>query len=244
VKPEPDIPNLEKALALAEAARPELVIGFGGGSAMDLAKLVAVLPGSGQGIHEVVGPEKVLGRRVALIQVPTTAGTGSEGGTRALVTDPSTRNKLAVQSRHMLADLAVVDPDLTLTVPAPVTAAAGRVLVVDDEREIAELVAETLGRDGYEVEAVTGGRAALARLARGGIDLVVTDLRMPDLDGAQLVAALRAAHPELASRLVLITGDVLGAQTGEAARAAGLPVLEKPLDLAALRREVRRLLDA
>jgi CheY-like chemotaxis protein len=71
---------------------------------------------------------------------------------------------------------------------------------------------------------------------------VVTDLRMPDLDGAGLVAALRAAHPGLASRLVLITGDVLGAQTGEAARAAGLPVLEKPLDLAALRREVRRLL--
>jgi alcohol dehydrogenase class IV len=92
---------------------------------MDLAKLVAVLPGSGQTIHEVVGPEKVLGRKVALIQVPTTAGTGSEGGTRALVTDPATQNKLAVQSRFMLADLAVVDPDLTMTVPPAVTAATG-----------------------------------------------------------------------------------------------------------------------
>ena len=93
------------------------MVGFGGGSAMDLAKLVAVLPGSGQTIHEVVGPEKVRRRRVALVQVPTTSGTGSEAGTRALVTDPATQNKLAVQSRHMLADLAVVDPDLTLTVP-------------------------------------------------------------------------------------------------------------------------------
>src|SRR3712207_4249217 len=125
VKPEPDVPNLEAALAMAERARAELVVGFGGGSAMDLAKLVAVLPGSGQSIHDVVGPEKVNGRNVALAQVPTTSGTGSEAGTRALVTDPATRNKLAVQSRHMLADLAVVDPDLTLSVPPAVTAATG-----------------------------------------------------------------------------------------------------------------------
>ncbi|MFC7735728.1 iron-containing alcohol dehydrogenase [Roseomonas sp. GCM10028921] len=125
VKPEPDLPNLEKVLAVAEAMRPDLVIGYGGGSAMDLAKLVAVLPGSGQTLHEVVGPERVRGRSAALIQVPTTAGTGSEGGTRSLVTDPATQNKLAVQSRHMLADLAVVDPDLTMTVPPAVTAATG-----------------------------------------------------------------------------------------------------------------------
>lgn len=125
VKPEPDLPNLEKALALAEQLRPDLVVGFGGGSAMDLAKLVAVLPGSGQTFTEVVGPEKVIGRKVALFQVPTTAGTGSEGGTRALVTDPATQNKAAVQSRYMLADVAIVDPDLTLTVPPAVTAATG-----------------------------------------------------------------------------------------------------------------------
>jgi alcohol dehydrogenase class IV len=125
VKPEPDIPNLDAALALAERANPDLVIGLGGGSALDLAKLVAVLPCSGQTIHDVVGPEKVKGRRVALVQVPTTAGTGSEAGTRALVTDPATQAKLAVQSRHMLADLAVVDPALTLSVPPAVTAATG-----------------------------------------------------------------------------------------------------------------------
>ena len=127
VKPEPDVPNLDEALALAlaERTKPDFVVGFGGGSAMDLAKLVAVLPGSGQGIHDVVGPEKVIGRAVALAQVATTSGTGSEAGTRALVTDPATRNKLAVQSKHMLADLAVVDPDLTTTVPPDVTAATG-----------------------------------------------------------------------------------------------------------------------
>lgn len=125
VKPEPDLPNLDAALAMAEQVKPQLVVGFGGGSALDLAKLVAVLPGSGQTLHEVVGPEKVKGRHVKLVQVPTTAGTGSEAGTRSLVTDPATEQKLAVQSRHMLADLAVVDAELTMSVPPAVTAATG-----------------------------------------------------------------------------------------------------------------------
>ena len=125
VRPEPDIPNLLDLLAAVDAAKPDLVVGFGGGSAMDLAKLAAVLPGSGQSIHDVVGPEKVHGRKVGLAQVPTTSGTGSEAGTRSLVTDSATQNKLAVQSRHMLADIAIIDPDLTMTVPAAVTAATG-----------------------------------------------------------------------------------------------------------------------
>ncbi|GAA0575061.1 hypothetical protein GCM10009416_12160 [Craurococcus roseus] len=110
VKPEPDVPNLEKALALAERTKPDLAVGFGGGSAMYFAKLVAVLPGRGQTTADVAGPEKVNGRVVALAQAATTSGTGSEAGTRASVTDPAARNKLAVQSRHMLADLAAVDP--------------------------------------------------------------------------------------------------------------------------------------
>ena len=61
VEPEPSVPNLEQLLALAERVRPDVVVGFGGGSAMDLAKLAAVLPGSGQGIADVVGPERVKG---------------------------------------------------------------------------------------------------------------------------------------------------------------------------------------
>lgn len=125
VKPEPDVPNLEAALAMAGEVKPDLVIGFGGGSAMDLAKLVAVLPASGQTLADVVGPEKVSRKGAVLMQVPTTSGTGSEAGTRALVTDPVTQNKLAVQSLHMLADIAIIDPSLTLTLPPAVTAATG-----------------------------------------------------------------------------------------------------------------------
>lgn len=166
VKPEPDIPNLEKALALAGTTQPELVVGFGGGSAMDLAKLVAVLPGSGQSIHDVVGPEKVLRRKAALLQVPTTSGTGSEGGTRALVTDPATQNKLAVQSRFMLADLAVVDPDLTMTVPPAVTAATG----VDALAHCAEAFTSRKAHPAIDLYALEGIRLVGRFLARAVAD--------------------------------------------------------------------------
>lgn len=125
VAAEPDVADLDAALAAARGFDPDLVVGFGGGSAMDLAKLVAALTGSGQTLTEVVGPDKVAPRRIALAQVPTTSGTGSEAGHRALITDPVTQNKLAVQSRNLLADLALIDPDLTMTVPARITAETG-----------------------------------------------------------------------------------------------------------------------
>lgn len=125
VKPEPDLPNLEAAVAAAKAAGADAVIGFGGGSAMDLAKLVAVLVTSGQRLPDISGPNRAPARTVRLAQIPTTAGTGSEVGTRALVTDPATLNKVATESVHMLADIAIIDPALTASVPPAVTAATG-----------------------------------------------------------------------------------------------------------------------
>jgi alcohol dehydrogenase class IV len=133
---------------------------------MDLAKLAAVLPGSGQTIGDVVGAERVQERRCALVQVPTTAGTGSEAGTRALVTDPATRNKLAVQSRHMLADLAVIDPDLTLTVPAQATAATG----VDALAHCAEAFTSRKAHPVVDHYALEGIRLVGRHLARAVAD--------------------------------------------------------------------------
>lgn len=125
IPPEPDLPAVEAVLASARDFRPDLVIGLGGGSVMDVAKLVAVLWDGDQSILDVVGPNKVAGRRTALAQVPTTSGTGSEAGIRALVTNPETLAKLAVESHFMLADIAVLDPELSYSVPAAVTAATG-----------------------------------------------------------------------------------------------------------------------
>lgn len=124
VMPEPDSVNLDQALAAARAAAPDLVVGFGGGSVMDVAKLVSVLRG-GQTMADVVGPNRVQGRQNALALVPTTAGTGSEAGIRALVTDAATLNKVAVESRFLMADMVALDPDLTTSVPPAVTAATG-----------------------------------------------------------------------------------------------------------------------
>ncbi|OOY14324.1 iron-containing alcohol dehydrogenase [Thioclava sp. DLFJ4-1] len=120
---EPDIENLE--VARAAAAGADLIIGFGGGSAMDLAKLVAVMIGHDMPLSDISGPGRAPARKVGLVQIATTAGTGSEVGTRALVTDPETGAKVATESPHMLADLAILDPELTVSVPPHVTAATG-----------------------------------------------------------------------------------------------------------------------
>lgn len=123
VVPEPDIPNLNLAVAAAKGA--DCIIGFGGGSAMDLAKLVAVMVDSDLALDQISGPHRAPPRTAKLVQIPTTAGTGSEIGTRALVTDPATQSKVATESRHMLADMVIVDPTLTYSVPPAVTAATG-----------------------------------------------------------------------------------------------------------------------
>ncbi|MFC6489296.1 iron-containing alcohol dehydrogenase [Nitratireductor sp. GCM10026969] len=123
VTSEPDTAMLDKALLVADGA--DLVIGFGGGSAMDLAKLVSIMAGQNVSFRDVSGLDRAPVRRIGLAQVPTTAGTGSEVGARALITDPETHSKIATESIHMLADIAVIDPVLTESVPPMVTAATG-----------------------------------------------------------------------------------------------------------------------
>lgn len=125
VLPEPDDTVLDAALLLAREHRPDLVVGIGGGSVMDIAKLVVALWDSEQQLQDVAGPNLVEKKCASLALVPTTAGTGSEAGIRALVTNSVTTQKMAVESPLMSADLAVLDPSLTYSVPADITAATG-----------------------------------------------------------------------------------------------------------------------
>jgi PAS domain S-box-containing protein len=115
----------------------------------------------------------------------------------------------------------------------------GRILVVEDEAEIAQMVAEILGRDGHEVILAGSGREALARLEGAPVDLIISDVRMPDLDGPGLHGELTARSPALARRVMFMTGDVLTPETGSFLRGIALPVLEKPLDPYDLRLKVR-----
>jgi alcohol dehydrogenase class IV len=112
------------AVEFAKINRIDLVIGLGGGSSMDVAKLVAVLDGSDQPIAQIYGIGNVTGQRLPLVQVPTTAGTGSEVTNIAIVTTGAT-TKSGVVAPQLYADIAVLDATLTLGLPPLVTAATG-----------------------------------------------------------------------------------------------------------------------
>jgi len=100
------------------------IIGYGGGSAMDTAKLVALLASSGEQLSDIYGVDQVKGQRLPLIQVPTTAGTGSEVTPIAIVTTGAS-TKMGVVSGRLQPDIALLDAELTLGLPAGVSASTG-----------------------------------------------------------------------------------------------------------------------
>src|SRR5437667_1879317 len=113
-----------QAVADARAADIELVIGLGGGSSMDVAKLIAVLTRSTQALTAIYGIGNVSGNRLPLVQIPTTAGTGSEVTPIAIVTTGAA-TKMGVVAPQPNADLAVLDAELTRGRPPKTTAATG-----------------------------------------------------------------------------------------------------------------------
>lgn len=113
-----------EAVRAAQSHDADVVIGLGGGSSMDVAKLAAVLANSEQVLGDIYGIGRVEGGRLPLVQVPTTAGTGSEVTNIAIVTTGEA-TKMGVVAPQLYADLAVLDAILTLGLPPAVTAATG-----------------------------------------------------------------------------------------------------------------------
>ena len=114
-------------LAATEAAKVadvDAVIGFGGGSSLDVAKLVAVLAMDNQSLKDIYGVGNITGRRLPLILIPTTSGTGSEVTPISILTTGKSE-KMGVVSPVLIPDIALLDPELTLGLPAHVTAATG-----------------------------------------------------------------------------------------------------------------------
>lgn len=124
VEPDPPESVIQAAVALATEQAADGVIGIGGGSSLDTAKLVALLARSPQPLADIYGVERAKGSRLPLVLAPTTAGTGSEVTPIAVVTTPG-HEKQGVVAPQLLADVALLDPELTLTLPAAVTAATG-----------------------------------------------------------------------------------------------------------------------
>ncbi|NVK18468.1 MAG: iron-containing alcohol dehydrogenase [Methylocystaceae bacterium] len=115
---------VEEACEKARALNIDGVIGFGGGSSMDVAKLVALMVGSDEKLDDIYGVNMVKGKRLPLIQVPTTAGTGSEVTPISIITVGATEKK-GVVAPELLPDIALLDAELTLGLPAKITAATG-----------------------------------------------------------------------------------------------------------------------
>lgn len=122
---EPTFGEFAAALEAARAAQADAVVGLGGGSAMDVAKLVAALFDGKQRVVDVIGTDLLTSRALWLACIPTTAGTGSEVTPIAILGDEDEDLKKGVVSRFLVPDAAYLDPALTVTMPPAITAATG-----------------------------------------------------------------------------------------------------------------------
>ncbi|WP_280152231.1 PAS domain S-box protein [Piscinibacter sp. XHJ-5] len=134
---------------------------------------------------------------------------------------------------------AVVDAPPAAAEPRPVA----RILVVDDEPEISALMRDMLERAGYEVASGESAAVALELLDTARFDAIVSDLRMPDMDGAAFRREVLARHPELARRMLFVTGDTLSPNAREFLKSARSESLEKPFSKEDLLARVARLLE-
>ena len=124
-EPEPSIETATKAIATSASFGADVVIGLGGGSSMDLAKVVATLLSCGGEASDYFGFDRVPHPTLPLVCVPTTAGTGSEVSHSAVLTDVAAEMKVSMQSRFLRPSIALIDPELALSCPRQVTAESG-----------------------------------------------------------------------------------------------------------------------
>ncbi|WP_309603032.1 iron-containing alcohol dehydrogenase [Sphingomonas sp.] len=202
VEADPSKSTLLAAVEAGRAAGVASVVGFGGGSPMDVAKLASYLLGSGDDLDSIWGVEVATGTKLPLVLVPTTAGTGSEATPISVITIEG-GTKLAVNARAITADIAILDPTLTTGLPRHVTAATGIDAMV------------------HAVEAYTSARLKNPlsdALAREALRLLMANL-------------IRACdHPDdLAARSAMLLGAHLAGVAFANAPVAGVHALAYPL---------------
>jgi two-component system NtrC family sensor kinase len=151
--------------------------------------------------------------------------TGTRGGARFVVTLPAGKSAEAT-----------VPPERE---PQPLAVRPARILIVDDEEPLARMISDVLTGDGHETRVVLDGREALNRLSEASYDLIISDLKMPGMNGDELHAEVKRLRPELSDSVLLTTGDTLGDDPQAILARTGLEVLSKPFDLDDLRRRVR-----
>jgi len=119
-----------------------------------------------------------------------------------------------------------------------------KILIVDDETEVRETLSQILSGVQHRVVAVRSAQDALRHMAQESYDAILTDMRMPDLDGRALYREIERRWPRQAGRVVFVTGDTLSAVLNEFVSASGRPVIEKPFLPSDVRRVVAEVVAA
>ena len=119
---------------------------------------------------------------------------------------------------------------------------AQTILVVDDEPSVIRGLTRLLRRDGHTVDTASNGRLALARLQERTYDVILSDLRMPELDGSGLYQALEQQYPDLQQRFVFLTGDTVSRETMAFFEQTGVRWLTKPFRAAEVRRAIQQIM--
>ncbi|MGE4371466.1 MAG: iron-containing alcohol dehydrogenase [Xanthobacter sp.] len=192
VAADPPVSMVQEAVAAARAFRADGVIGIGGGSSLDTAKLVALMINSTQPIEEMYGTNLASGTRVPLIQVPTTAGTGSEVTWVSVVTDNEGRKK-AIYAPQLLPDVALLDPMLTLGLPPRITAATGLDAMVHAIEAYTSRTAKNLVSDALAVKA---------------LQLLGSNIRTAVADGSNVEARAAMLQGSLLAGMAFVNASV------------------------------------
>jgi two-component system NtrC family sensor kinase len=111
------------------------------------------------------------------------------------------------------------------------TANASRILIVDDEPVILDLLFEILEDLGHSIDTASNGMEATRKIKNGHYDLVLTDVRMPQMNGIDLYREIIAVRPDLEHKVIFISGDLVNPRTLEFLAEVGAPTLPKPLDI-------------
>jgi two-component system NtrC family sensor kinase len=117
-----------------------------------------------------------------------------------------------------------------------------RILIVEDDAEVAAALVRLLSIDGHKSDTAPDGALAVDKLAAGAYDFILSDIKMPGLDGPGFYRELERRHPHLLPRIAFYTGDLGGADTQEFLESTGAPCVKKPVTLAEIRRVLREVL--
>jgi len=161
------------------------------------------------------------------------------GGFLRLHSQPGHGARFLVELPVVKAPMSLVRPPATAELPAVPGKA---ILIVDDEAGIRNGLAHLLRRNGYKVDTAANGRLALTKLQEQVFDLILCDLRMPELDGPGLYQELARHQPQPFQRMIFLTGDTLSPETKEFLERTDIPRLTKPFTAAEVRRVVAQAL--